>query len=283
MFGFSERLKKMPAYLFAKIDRQKKQLRERGISLIDLSVGDPDIPAPKKVIDVLYAAAGKKENQNYALDVGKANFRGAIEQWMKNRFNVLLNRDEEILPLIGSKEGLVHFPLGFVNKGNYIIIPDPAYPAYRSAAILSSAKIYKMPLKKDNHFLPNLKKIPFFTPIIGTGKYKLSPVNINDVVFVIESCLNEKIKKKEYDLPGGEEIYFIDLIKVLKKEINENKKNIFLPIFLCKGIALVCPRILSKENIKNLTEDSLAEISLAKNDLNYNPIKFSEGIKNGLI
>lgn len=159
-FELSERLRKLPPYLFAEIDRQKKELREKGIKFIDLSIGDPDIAAPQPVIDVLYQAAKSKENQKYALDQGKQALRSSISRWFLNRFGVSLDEDKEILPLIGSKEGLVHFPLAFVNRGDYVIIPNPGYPGYRGAALFAGAKIYEMPLLEKNNFLPDLEKIP---------------------------------------------------------------------------------------------------------------------------
>jgi len=159
-FELSERLRKLPPYLFAEIDRQKKELRDNGVSFIDLSIGDPDVSAPQAVIDSLYAASKIKENQKYALDQGKQALRASISRWFLKRFGVAIDENREILPLIGSKEGLVHFPLAFVNKGDYVIIPSPGYPGYRGAAIFAGAKVYEMPLLEKNNFLPDLDKIP---------------------------------------------------------------------------------------------------------------------------
>jgi len=160
MIEYSLRLKNLPPYLFAEIDRLKQKLRKEKKEFIDLSIGDPDIPAPQAMIDVLYESAKIKENQKYALDKGKLSLRRAIKKWMKTRFRVNLNEEKEILPLIGSKEGLVHFPLAFINKGDYIIVPSPGYPGYRGAAILSEAKIFELPLREENNFLPDLEEIP---------------------------------------------------------------------------------------------------------------------------
>ncbi len=157
---FSQRLKRLPPYLFAEIDKKKKELRQRGVDFIDLSIGDPDILAPQGAIETLYSCAQMKENQRYALDQGKPSLRQAIQRWFLKRFNVDLNPEEEILPLIGSKEGLVHFPLAFIDKGDYMILPDPAYPGYRGAALLSGAKVYTIALLEKNKFLPALEKIP---------------------------------------------------------------------------------------------------------------------------
>ncbi len=160
VFDYSKRLKRLPPYLFADIDRTKQMLRKKGVEFVDLSIGDPDILAPTKVSNVLYNATKLKENQKYALDAGKLSLRKAIKQWMYRRFKVKLDVNKEILPLIGSKEGLVHFPLSFVNPGEYVIIPSPGYPGYRGAAIFAGARIYELPLREKNKFLPQLEKIP---------------------------------------------------------------------------------------------------------------------------
>lgn len=158
-FEWSRRLKKLPPYLFAEIDRQKAQLKQAGVEFIDLSIGDPDIPAPQRVIDRLYAAAKEKVNQKYALDQGKAGLRAAIKEWFKRRFTVALDENTQILPLIGSKEGLVHLPLGVVDRGDYVLVPSPGYPGYRSAAHFCGAEIHEMPLREKDSFLPDLDSI----------------------------------------------------------------------------------------------------------------------------
>jgi len=161
-FEISRRLKSLPPYLFVEIDKKKAELRKKGVDFIDLSIGDPDVPAPADTIEALRAAAGEKENQKYALDQGKPQFRESIKVWFQNRFGVNLAADKEILPLIGSKEGLVHFPLGFINEGDYVIIPSPAYPGYRGAVVFAGAKIHEAALLEENSFLPDLEKIPLF-------------------------------------------------------------------------------------------------------------------------
>jgi LL-diaminopimelate aminotransferase len=156
----SERLKSFPPYLFAEIDRTKVLLRKKGIKFIDLSIGDPDIPCPKSVVDSLFKAAKIKSNQKYALDQGKDALRLSIKKWLQKRFGLNLSPDKEILPLIGSKEGLIHFPLALVNRGDYVIAPSPGYPGYKSAARFVGAKIHELGLKEENNFLPDLSKIP---------------------------------------------------------------------------------------------------------------------------
>jgi len=161
MFSLSKKLKSLPPYLFLEIDKAKRKAREEGRDIIDLGVGDPDQPTPGHVINKLYQAAEDPKNHRYALDQGMPLLRQAISQWYKERFGVVLNPDTQILPLIGSKEGIAHFPLAYINEGDYALIPDPSYPPYKGGTILAGGKPYLLPLKEENNFLPDLKKIPF--------------------------------------------------------------------------------------------------------------------------
>jgi len=160
MFQLSKRLQSLPPYLFVEIDKAKRKARAEGKDIIDLGVGDPDQPTPKYIIDALYQAAQDPGNHRYALDQGMPALRRAIEGWYNRRFGVNLNPDSEILPLIGSKEGIAHFPLAFLNPGEYSLVPDPCYPPYKGSTIFAGGKIHLMPLLEENAFLPDLKKIP---------------------------------------------------------------------------------------------------------------------------
>ncbi len=160
IFKPSKRLKNLPPYLFVEIDKAKRKARACGRDIIDLGIGDPDSPTPKHIIEALYQAALDPVNHRYALDQGMPALRAAIEGWYKRRFNVNLNPDTEILPLIGSKEGISHFPLAFLNEGDYSLVPDPCYPPYKGGTILAGGEPHLMPLRESNAFLPDLKKIP---------------------------------------------------------------------------------------------------------------------------
>jgi LL-diaminopimelate aminotransferase len=160
MFKFSKKLAALPPYLFFEIDQAKRKARAEGRDIIDLGVGDPDQPTPRHIIDKLYEAAQDPANHRYALDQGMPILRQAIANWYKKRFNVKLNPESEVLPLIGSKEGIAHFPLAFLNSGDYSLVPDPSYPPYRNGTILAGAKPYSLPLLEDNCFLPQLNEIP---------------------------------------------------------------------------------------------------------------------------
>ena len=161
MFKLSKKLTSLPPYLFLEIDKVKRKARKEGRDIIDLGVGDPDQPTPEHIIEALYKAAQDPANHRYALDQGMPALRRTIAKWYKNRFNVELNPENEILPLIGSKEGIAHFPLAFLNAGDYSLVPDPCYPPYKGGTIIAGGKPYLTPLFETNAFLPDLKKIPF--------------------------------------------------------------------------------------------------------------------------
>ncbi|HNX80664.1 MAG TPA: LL-diaminopimelate aminotransferase [Candidatus Omnitrophota bacterium] len=160
MFKLSKRLKSLPPYLFVEIDKAKRKARAEGRDIIDLGIGDPDQPTPAHIIEKLYHAAQDPATHKYALDQGMPILRQAISDWYKRRFTVTLSPENEVLPLIGSKEGIAHFPLAFLNEGDYALIPDPCYPPYKGGTIFAGGKPYLMPLLESNSFLPDLKKIP---------------------------------------------------------------------------------------------------------------------------
>ncbi|MDD5422232.1 MAG: LL-diaminopimelate aminotransferase [Candidatus Omnitrophica bacterium] len=155
----SDRLKKLPPYLFVEIDRAKKQARDEGRDIIDLGVGDPDIPTPKFIIDALNKAVRDPSTHRYALDQGHPDFRNAASRWFKRRFGVDMNPDGEIYPLIGSKEGIAHIPLAFINPQDIVLVPDPCYPPYRSGTLFAGGEVVSMPLLEKGKFLPDLKAI----------------------------------------------------------------------------------------------------------------------------
>ncbi len=157
--GLSDRLRKLPPYLFVEIDRAKKRAKEEGRDIIDLGVGDPDQPTPRFIIEALHRASLKPEMHKYALDRGLPELRIAIAEWYKKRFDVDLDPDDEILPLIGSKEGISHIPLAFVNQGEAGLVPDPCYPPYNSSIILAGGEPVKMPLLAKNSFLPDFRRL----------------------------------------------------------------------------------------------------------------------------
>ena len=156
----SERIKTLPPYLFAKIDEMKEEVKKRGVDIIDLGVGDPDMPTPEHIIERLKNAAEKPENHKYPSYIGLLSFREAVAKFYKSRFNVELNPEKEIISLIGSKEGIAHFPLAFIDKGDYALVPEPGYPVYAIATKFAGGEVHYMPLLEKNDFLPDLDAIP---------------------------------------------------------------------------------------------------------------------------
>ena len=155
----SERLKKLPPYLFVEIDRAKKKAEVEGRDIIDLGIGDPDQPTPRFIIDALHKASLNPSTHKYALDAGLPEFRVEIAKWYKKRFNIELDPDKEVLPLIGSKEGIAHIPLAFINNGDVALVPDPCYPPYKSSVMFAGGEPVIMPLLQKNAFLPDLHSI----------------------------------------------------------------------------------------------------------------------------
>jgi LL-diaminopimelate aminotransferase len=160
MIQASKKLSQLPPYLFVSIDQAKRKARAEGRDIIDIGIGDPDLPTPQPIIEALYEAAKDPANHKYALDQGMSELREKISNWCKNRFSIELDPTCEIHPLIGSKEGIAHLPFALLNNGEYVLVPDPSYPPYRNCTILAGGKPFIMPLLEKNRFLPDLSKIP---------------------------------------------------------------------------------------------------------------------------
>lgn len=156
----AKRVKNLPPYLFAAIDRMKQDAIKKGVDLIDLSIGDPDIPTPKHIVERMKRVVGNPVHHRYPSYEGMLSFRQAVADWYKRRFNVSLNPETEVLSLIGSKEGIGHIPLAFINAGDVVLVPLPGYPVYPVATLFAGGKSHIMPLIKKNNFLPDLKSIP---------------------------------------------------------------------------------------------------------------------------
>jgi LL-diaminopimelate aminotransferase len=150
----------LPPYLFKEIDRKKAEVMARGVDIIDLGVGDPDLPTPPNIIKALKKAADDPANHQYPSYSGMNTFKEAVAKWYQERFGVKLDPATEVVSLIGSKEGIAHFPLAFIDPGDVVLIPTPAYPVYNTATIFAGGRSHFMPLLKENAFLPDLDAIP---------------------------------------------------------------------------------------------------------------------------
>ncbi len=159
-FKLARRIEVLPPYLFAELDRRKQEKIEQGVDVIDLGVGDPDLPTPEPIVEALCRASKRPENHKYPSYIGMKAYREAVASWYKRRFDVNLDPDREVIALIGSKEGVAHFPLAFVDSGDIVLCPDPAYPVYRIGTIFAGGEPYMLPLREENDFLPDIGSIP---------------------------------------------------------------------------------------------------------------------------
>ncbi|MCZ6468028.1 MAG: LL-diaminopimelate aminotransferase [Candidatus Dadabacteria bacterium] len=157
---WASRIAGLPPYLFAEIDAKKNELIKKGVEVIDLGVGDPDIPTPDFIIEALKVGAEDPENHRYPSYQGMRSFRVAVADWYKERFNVDLDPDTEVIALIGSKEGIAHAPLAFIDPGDVGLFADPGYPVYPTSISFAGGEPYAVPILKENDFLPDLNAIP---------------------------------------------------------------------------------------------------------------------------
>ena len=156
---YAERINSLPPYLFAEIDRKKREAENRGVDIIDMGVGDPDLPTPSHIVDALCKAAAEPANHRYPTYEGMFAFREAVADWYRHRKHVSLDPDSEVLTLIGSKEGIAHSTFAFLNTGDIALVPDPAYPVYKNAVIMAGSIPFSMPLMEENGFKPDFERI----------------------------------------------------------------------------------------------------------------------------
>ncbi len=156
----SERVQSIGAYAFAEVDKEVEKLKAKGIIPIDFGVGDPTVPTPEIVRRATQEGIEKRKSAGYPSYIGAPEYREAISQWMKRRFGVKIDPDTEICSTIGSKEAVFNFHEGFINPGDYVIIPSPGYPPYARGTLFAEGKPYFVPLLKENKFLPDLGAIP---------------------------------------------------------------------------------------------------------------------------
>lgn len=159
-FKPADRILTLPPYLFAAIDRMKQEALRKGIDIINLGVGDPDLPTPRHIIERLQQAATDPRHHQYPSYEGMLRFREAVARWYKERFNITLDPATEVLTLIGSKEGIGHLPLGVLNPGDVALVPSPGYPVYAVATQFAGGRAHLMPLRASNHFHPDFDTIP---------------------------------------------------------------------------------------------------------------------------
>ncbi|OAG28252.1 LL-diaminopimelate aminotransferase [Thermodesulfatator autotrophicus] len=229
MFSFSERLQKLPPYLFVELDRMKAEVQAKGVDVIDLGVGDPDLPTPSHIVEAAKKALDNPENHHYPSSVGMFSFRKAAASWIKNRFGVELDPQKEVVSLIGSKEGIAHFPLAFVNPGDVVLVPTPAYPVYHIGTLFAGGETYYLPLLPKNNFLPDLESIP--QDILSRAKILWLNYPNNPTAAVVDKEFFAKVVNfaKEHNLivahdAAYTELYFDDYLPPSILEVDGAKE-----------------------------------------------------------
>ena len=157
---YAERIRTLPPYLFAAIDEMKQQAIARGVDIINLGIGDPDLPTPDPILERMQQAVTDPQHHQYPSSSGMLSFRAAVAGWYQRRFNVTVDPKSEVVTLIGSKEGIGHVPMAFIDPGDVVLVPSPGYPVYPVAASFAGGVAHEMPLLKQNGFLPDLDAIP---------------------------------------------------------------------------------------------------------------------------
>ncbi|UCG83836.1 MAG: LL-diaminopimelate aminotransferase [Dehalococcoidia bacterium] len=156
----AKRVENLPPYLFVGISRKIAEKKARGEDVVSFAIGDPDMPTPKHILDSLCQAAQDPANHRYPESDGLPQLRQAISTWYQHRFGLTFNPDKEVVPLIGSKEGIGHVALCFIDPGDIALVTDPGYPVYSVGTMFAGGDCYFLPLTEDNDFLPHLDQVP---------------------------------------------------------------------------------------------------------------------------
>lgn len=156
----SKRLEKLPPYLFVEINKKIAEKKSQGIDIISFAIGDPDLPTPLYIIERLKKEANIAENHRYPETAGLPELSKSIAKWYKNRFGVDLNPNTEVLPLIGSKEGIGHISFCYIDTNDIALVSDPGYPVYSISTMLAGGNCHFLPLKESNNFLPDFNSVP---------------------------------------------------------------------------------------------------------------------------
>ncbi len=160
MAVLAERVRNLPPYLFARIEEKKQEVLEKGVDLIDLSIGDPDIPTLPHIVEAMKKAVENPLNHRYPSSAGMPAYREAVADWYEKRFGVSLDPGGEVVSLMGSKDGVGHMPLAFVDPGDVVLVPTPGYPVYSIGTLFAAGESYYMPITEENSYLPDFRAIP---------------------------------------------------------------------------------------------------------------------------
>jgi len=158
--SIASRIRNLPPYLFADLDRARREVQARGVDVISMGIGDPDLPTPRFIVEALKRAADDPKVYRYPDYQGSSRFRCAAARWYERRFGVRFDPEREVCALIGSKEGIANFSLAVVEPGDVVLIPDPGYPVYQAGCVFAGGTPYYLPLRKENGFTPDFGAIP---------------------------------------------------------------------------------------------------------------------------
>ncbi len=213
-FAEANRMKRLPPYLFTIMDELKREVRERGGDVIDLGMGSPDQPTPKHVMEALAEAYKTVDMHRYSRRDGEIerNLRKAIADWYEQRFSVTLNPETEVLPLIGSKEGVAHFYLSFLNNDDIVLVPSPAYPIHFNGVILAGGILYNIPLKPENGYKPELDKLD--SHVVSRSKILFLSYPHNPTCAVVDLDFFEKVTRwaRDRDIIVGHDNAYSEIV-----------------------------------------------------------------------
>ena len=228
----AQRIQNIPPYLFAEIDKKKEEAIKRGVDIINLGIGDPDQPTPNNIIEKLRESVKDPKTHNYPPYAGTAEFRRAVALWYKNRFGVDLDPDKEVMALIGSKEGIAHVFLAFIDPGDFSLIPDPGYPVYKTGTLFANGFPYTMPLLEENDFLPDLDKID--EEIAKRAKLMFINYPNNPTAAIADKNFFEKVVKfaKKYDILVCHDFAYSEMT------FDDYKANSFLEVEGAKEVGI---------------------------------------------
>ena len=228
----AQRIQTIPPYLFAEIDKKKEEALKRGVDIINLGIGDPDQPTPDNIIEKLRESVKDPKTHDYPPYAGTAEFRRAVALWYKNRFGVDLDPDKEVMALIGSKEGIAHVFLAFIDPGDFSLIPDPGYPVYKTGTLFANGFPYTMPLLEENDFLPDLDKID--EEIAKRAKLMFINYPNNPTAAIADKNFFEKVVKfaKKYDILVCHDFAYSEMT------FDDYKANSFLEVEGAKEVGI---------------------------------------------
>ena len=210
----ANRMKRLPLYLFTIIDHLKEEAKEKGIDIVDLGMGNPDQPTPKHIVDELCRQARNPENHRYPRpnEPAEIKLKEAIANWYKDRFNVDLNPKDEVLPLIGSKEGVAHLSLAFLNHDDMALVPSPAYPVHFNGVIMAGGILYNIPMTEENGFKPDLRSVN--KSVVRMAKLLFLSYPHNPTTSVVDLDFYQEVARwvKDKDIIIASDLAYSDIV-----------------------------------------------------------------------